>query len=109
MKPMHTYGTQRLKDNLQHKSLGLYIFGKNLVAVKKFVNSKEMGDILAFYYGKFYRSDGYRRWSECRKLRSRRSIHGQKIFTGWRQQELLSRLLSHVSQECQSVLLEVSS
>ncbi|XP_057994814.1 uncharacterized protein LOC110660921 isoform X2 [Hevea brasiliensis] len=88
--------------------LGLYIFGKNLVAVKKFVDSKEMGDILSFYYGKFYRSDGYHRWSECHRLRSRRSIHGQKIFTGWRQQELLSRLFSHVSQECRSVLLEVS-
>ncbi|XP_002520652.3 uncharacterized protein LOC8272074 [Ricinus communis] len=88
--------------------LGLYIFGKNLVTVKKFVESKKMEDILSFYYGKFYRSDEYRRWSECRKQRSRRSIHGQKIFTGWRQQELLSRLCCHVSQECQSQLLEVS-
>ncbi|EEF41614.1 hypothetical protein RCOM_0555240 [Ricinus communis] len=89
--------------------LGLYIFGKNLVTVKKFVESKKMEDILSFYYGKFYRSDEYRRWSECRKQRSRRSIHGQKIFTGWRQQELLSRLCCHVSQECQSQLLEVFS
>ncbi|XP_021647903.2 uncharacterized protein LOC110640743 isoform X2 [Hevea brasiliensis] len=96
--------------DVEHDSflLGLYIFGKNLVAVKKFVSSKKMGDILSFYYGKFYRSDGYYRWSECRKLRSRQSIHGRKIFTGWRQQELLSRLFSHVSQKCQGVLLEVS-
>ncbi|KDP28109.1 hypothetical protein JCGZ_13880 [Jatropha curcas] len=96
--------------DVEHDSflLGLYIFGRNLIAVKKFVESKDMGDILSFYYGKFYRSDGYRRWSECRKLRSRWSIHGQKIFTGWRQQELLSRFFSHVSQECQSMLLEVS-
>ncbi|KAK9146888.1 hypothetical protein Sjap_006791 [Stephania japonica] len=88
--------------------LGLYIFGKNLVLVKKFVESKEMGDILLFYYGKFYKSDEHRRWLECRKTRSRKCIHGQKIFTGWRQQELVSRLLPHVSKERQDVLLEVS-
>ncbi|KAK9136938.1 hypothetical protein Sjap_007532 [Stephania japonica] len=78
--------------------LGLYIFGKNLVQIRRFVESKEMGDILSYYYGKFYSSDGYRRWSECRKLRGRRSIHGQKIFTGSRQQELFSRLLPQASK-----------
>ncbi|XWS53639.1 hypothetical protein CRYUN_Cryun10bG0018000 [Craigia yunnanensis] len=87
--------------------LGLYIFGKNLVQVKKLVESKKMGDILSFYYGKFYRSDKYHRWSECRKMRRRRCIYGQRIFTGWRQQELLSRLIPHVSEECQNTLLEV--
>lgn len=88
--------------------LGLYIFGKNLVQVEKFVGSKMMGDILSFYYGKFYRSDRYLRWSECRKIRSRRCIYGQRIFTGLRQQELFSRLLPHVSEECQSSLMEAS-
>ncbi|XWS31687.1 hypothetical protein CRYUN_Cryun23aG0097400 [Craigia yunnanensis] len=88
--------------------LGLYIFGKNLILVKNFVETKKMGEILSFYYGKFYRSDGYRRWSECRKLRRRQYIHGQKLFRGWRQQELLSRLFSHLSKECQDMLLEVS-
>ncbi|XP_050238667.1 uncharacterized protein LOC126688118 isoform X2 [Mercurialis annua] len=86
--------------------LGLYIFGKNLIAVKKFVETKNMGDILSFYYGMFYRSAEYCRWSDCLEQRSRRSIHGQKIFTGWRQQELMSRLSSQVSPECQSLLLE---
>ncbi|KAF5186542.1 arginine-glutamic acid dipeptide repeat protein [Thalictrum thalictroides] len=88
--------------------LGLYIFGKNLFQLKKFLGSKEMGDILSFYYGKFYRSDGYRRWSDCRKIKSRRCIHGHRLFTGWRQQELLSRLLPHASEECQNTLIEVS-
>ncbi|XP_016205168.1 uncharacterized protein LOC107645613 [Arachis ipaensis] len=88
--------------------LGLYIFGKNLSLVKRFVGTKNMGDILSFYYGKFYRSKGYRRWSECRKLRNRRCIYGQKIFTGWRQQELLSRMFSHVAGECQTLLIEIS-
>ncbi|XVF66242.1 hypothetical protein PTKIN_Ptkin10aG0019800 [Pterospermum kingtungense] len=97
-------------NDLEEKSflLGLYIFGKNLVQVKKFVESKNMGDILSFYHGKFYRSDKYCRWSECRKMRRRRCIYGQRIFTGWRQQELLSRLISHVPEECQNKLLEVS-
>ncbi|XP_022728306.1 uncharacterized protein LOC111283901 isoform X1 [Durio zibethinus] len=88
--------------------LGLYIFGKNLILVKNFVESKGMGEILSFYYGKFYRSDGYCRWSECRKSRGRRCILGQKLFTGWRQQQLLSQLFSHISKEDQDMLLEVS-
>ncbi|XWS76520.1 hypothetical protein CRYUN_Cryun01aG0183600 [Craigia yunnanensis] len=88
--------------------LGLYIFGKNLILVKNFVESKVMGEILSFYYGKFYRSDAYRRWSECRKLGIRQCIHGEKLFRGRRQHELLSRLFSHLSKECQDMLLEVS-
>ncbi|KAG9443746.1 hypothetical protein H6P81_015086 [Aristolochia fimbriata] len=88
--------------------LGLYIFGKNLSQVQRFIENKSMGDVLSFYYGKFYKSDGHRRWSESRKIRSRRCIHGQRLFTGWRQQELLSRLISHVSEGQGKVLVEVS-
>ncbi|KAM1301187.1 hypothetical protein ACFX2H_012262 [Malus domestica] len=88
--------------------LGLYIFGKKLVLVKKFVGSKQMGDVLSFYHGKFYKSDRYKRWKECKKMRSRKCIFGQRIFMGPRQHELFSRLFSHVSEECQNSLLEVS-
>ncbi|PON88300.1 Homeodomain-like [Trema orientale] len=88
--------------------LGLYIFGKNLVVVKKFVGTKQMADILSYYYGRFYGSERYRRWSECRKIKSRRCIFGQRIFTGLRHQELLSRLLDYVSEERQNTLLEIS-
>ncbi|GAV85843.1 hypothetical protein CFOL_v3_29277 [Cephalotus follicularis] len=88
--------------------LGLYMFGKNLVMVKKFVESKSMGDILSLYYGKFYKSAEYRRWSERRKMRSKRCVYGQRIFIGMRQQEFLSRLLCNVSEESKSTVLEVS-
>ncbi|KAI9113765.1 hypothetical protein K1719_015016 [Acacia pycnantha] len=88
--------------------LGLYIFGKKLVQVKRFVGNKSMGDILSFYYGKFYRTNRYQRWSECRKMRSRKCIYGQKIFTGSRQQELLSRLLPNLSEDCRDNLRKVS-
>ncbi|XP_027350782.1 uncharacterized protein LOC113861890 isoform X2 [Abrus precatorius] len=88
--------------------LGLFVFGKNLNYLKRFVGSKNMGDILSFYYGKFFRSKEYCRWSECRKMRTKRCIFGQKIFTGWRQHELLSRLFSHVPRECQTKLIEIS-
>ncbi|KAE9601995.1 hypothetical protein Lal_00040918 [Lupinus albus] len=88
--------------------LGLYIFGKNLVQVRRFVGNKKMGDILSFYYGKFYKSDGYQRWSGCRKVKNRKCIQGQKLFTGPRQQEFLSRLQPNVSEECHKKLLEVS-
>ncbi|MCD7468164.1 hypothetical protein HAX54_006114 [Datura stramonium] len=88
--------------------LGLYIFEKNFVHVKRFVETKSTGDILSFYYGEFYGSHEYRRWSECRKVRSRRSVCGQKMFTGSRQQELMSRLLPRISEENQKALAEVS-
>lgn len=88
--------------------LGLYIFEKNFVHVKRFVETKRTGDILSFYYGDFYGSPEYRRWSECRKVRSRRSVCGQKMFTGSRQQELMSRLLPRISEENQKALTEVS-
>ncbi|CAL0316193.1 unnamed protein product [Lupinus luteus] len=96
--------------DIEHNSflLGLYVFGKNLKFLKRFVGTKNMGSILSFYYGKFYRSEGYHRWSRRRKLKDRRCIYGQKIFTGWRQQELLSRLISRVSGDCQTMLVELT-
>jgi hypothetical protein len=87
--------------------LGLYIFGKNLVQVMKFLKSKTMGEVLSYYYGEFYRSVTYKRWSACRKVRSRRCILGLRIFSGSRQQELLSRLLAGVASEVRDPLLEV--
>ncbi|XP_058752221.1 uncharacterized protein LOC131625375 [Vicia villosa] len=89
--------------------LGLYIFGKNLVLVKRFIGNKKMEDILSFYYGKFYKSDKYHRWDGSRKMKSRKCVFGERIFTGQRQNELLSRLLPNVSQECQKKLLEASN
>ncbi|KAK8977734.1 hypothetical protein V6N11_000061 [Hibiscus sabdariffa] len=88
--------------------LCLYIFGKDFRMIKRFIETKEMGDILSFYYGAFYRSDGYCRWSNGQKKRTRRNVYGRKIFTGWRQQELLSRLLTHVPEELQNDFQEVS-
>ncbi|XP_062190035.1 uncharacterized protein LOC133893083 [Phragmites australis] len=87
--------------------LGLYIFGKNLVQVMKFTEGKTMGEVLSYYYGEFFRSDAYKRWAACRKARSRRCILGLRIFSGPRQQELLSRLLAAVAREVEDPLLEV--
>jgi hypothetical protein len=87
--------------------LGLFIFGKNFVQIKRILDNKGMGEILSFYYGKFYKSDGYRRWSECRKIKGRNCIIGQKLFTGLRQRELLSRLICRVCTETQDALLQV--
>lgn len=91
--------------------LGLYIYEKNLVQVKRFIGNRNMGDILSFYYGKFYKSDRYRGWleywGECKKSKGKKGSNGQKIFTGARQQDLLSRLLPNVSEECCNKLLQV--
>ncbi|PPR95865.1 hypothetical protein GOBAR_AA24789 [Gossypium barbadense] len=89
--------------------LGLYIFGKDFGKIKQLIGNKKMGDILSFYYGAFYKSDRYRRWSSGQKRRNRRIICGRKIFTGWRQQKLLSRLLTHVQDELQNNFLEVNA
>ncbi|XP_020211699.1 uncharacterized protein LOC109796434 [Cajanus cajan] len=88
--------------------LGLYIFGKNFIQIKRFLENKGMGEILAFYHGKFYKSDEYCRWSKCRKMKGIKSVIGEKLFTGRRQHELLSRLIPHVSVESKHTLLKVS-
>jgi hypothetical protein len=87
--------------------LGLYIFGKNLNLLTRFLATKTLGDALSFYYGKFYRRDAYKRWSDCRKAKTRKCILGERIFQGWRQQELMSRLKSKIPKEDHDSLIEV--
>lgn len=87
--------------------LGLYVFGKNFIQIKRFLENKGMGEILALYYGEFYKSDEYRRWSDCRKIKGKKSIIGKKIFTGQRQDVLLARLIPHVSEGSTDILRQV--
>ncbi|KAL2940959.1 Arginine-glutamic acid dipeptide repeats protein [Bienertia sinuspersici] len=87
--------------------LGLYIFGKNLLEVMKFMERKGLGQILAYYYGRFYGSSEYRRWLECRKMRNRKCILGHRFFTGYRQHELFARLSPRLSEESQNKFMEV--
>lgn len=87
--------------------LGLYIFGKNLNLLSRLLGTKTVGDVLAYYYGKFYRSNEYKRWSDCRKAKTRKCILGERIFQGWRQQELISRLKSKIPKEAHDSLIEV--
>ncbi|CAN6289461.1 unnamed protein product [Urochloa humidicola] len=87
--------------------LGLYIFGKNLNLLSRFLDTKTLGDVLSFYYGNFYKRDAYKRWSDCRKAKTRKCILGERIFQGWRQQELISRLKSKIPKEAHDSLIEV--
>ncbi|KAJ0627919.1 hypothetical protein HanHA89_Chr01g0031101 [Helianthus annuus] len=87
--------------------LGLYIFGKNLRVVNMFMGNKGMPNVLCYYYGKFYRSNEHQKWSMYRKKRISKSLPGKKIFNGWRLHELLSRLLSNVTDECKASLTQV--
>ena len=87
--------------------LGLFISGKNFTQIKRFIENKGMGEILSFYYGKFYKTDGYLRWSKCRKKKGRKCMIGHNLFAGPRQHELLSRLILHVSEESQNALSQV--
>ncbi|CAN6884266.1 unnamed protein product [Brassica oleracea] len=85
--------------------LGLYTFGKNFTQVKKFMENKETGEILLFYFGKFYNSAKYHTWSDSRKKRSRKCVYGRKLYSGWRQQQLLSCLIPSLSDESQKQML----
>nr|XP_043611249.1 uncharacterized protein LOC122582882 [Erigeron canadensis] len=98
-------------SDIEHKSflLGLYLFGKNLRLVNRFMGSKGISDVISYYYGKFYRSGEHQKWSMYLKKRGRKSMPGKNIFKGWRRQELLSRLLPRVTDECKTCLTEASS
>ncbi|CAN6361519.1 unnamed protein product [Urochloa humidicola] len=87
--------------------LGLYIFGKNVNLLSWFLGTKTVGDVLSYYYGKFYNRDAYKRWSDCRKAKSRKCILGERIFQGWRRQELISRLKSNIPEEAHDSLIEI--
>lgn len=87
--------------------LGLHIFGKNLSLVSKFIGSKTVGEVLSYYYGRFYNGPAYKRWSHLRRTRTTRCILGRSIFTGRRQQELISRLKLKISKEAHASLVEV--
>lgn len=85
--------------------LGLYTFGKNFTQVKKLLEGKETGEILSFYYGKFYKSAKYKIWSNSLKKRSRKCIQGKKLYSCWRLQQLLSRLIPSIPDEPQKKML----
>ncbi|KAL1803778.1 hypothetical protein ACET3Z_032425 [Daucus carota] len=88
--------------------LGLYIFKKNFVLLERFIGTKKMGDILLYYYSKFYKSSEYNRWSTSRKGKSKKCVSGKSLFSDLRRQEILSRLLSQVSEECQKELIKAT-
>ncbi|XP_071720660.1 uncharacterized protein [Rutidosis leptorrhynchoides] len=96
---------------IEHDSfvLGLYIFGKDLRVVNEFVGDKGLPNVVSYYYGRFYRSSEHQRWSMFSKKRKIKYLPGRKIFKGWRRQELLSRLLPNVTDECKTHLTQVSS
>ncbi|GKB00777.1 homeodomain-like protein [Tanacetum coccineum] len=89
--------------------LGLYIFGKNLRVVNKFMGNKGMPHVLSYYYGKFCKSDQHQKWSTYSKKILIKYSPGKKFLKGWRRQELLSRLLAHVTDECKTRLTQVIS
>lgn len=88
--------------------LGLYIFGKDFYLIKKLLENKDVGEILSFYYRKFYKSDAYLNWSGRRKKRNRKCIFGRKLFTGRIHEELLSHLLANVPEGVKIASQEVS-
>ncbi|WJX23587.1 hypothetical protein P8452_12786 [Trifolium repens] len=94
--------------------LGLCIFGKSFAQLKRFIGSKTIGDIQSFYYTKFYKSEGHKRWKAYREVRveyivvgrCKISVYRQTLFTKPTHQYLLSRLLNNDSVECCKKLLQ---
>lgn len=104
------YSSGESWSKIDHDSfiLGLYIFGKNFVLVNKFMGNKGMSNVISYYYGRFYRSSEHKKWSiNIRKKKRKTFIPGKKIFKGWRQEELFSRLLPNVTDECKTHLTQV--
>lgn len=90
--------------------LGLYIFEKDFVLLKRFIGTnKEVGDIHKFYFGKFYNSEGHVGWCEHMKLKDKRKriAIGEKIFTRWRRDKFLTQLISLVSEDLRDALTQV--
>ncbi|XP_047978360.1 uncharacterized protein LOC125220241 [Salvia hispanica] len=85
--------------------VGLYIFAKNFVEIKKFVGTKDMLAVQSYYYGAFYSSQEYHRWFNAKHKRCKL---GRGLFYGLRLQEFLSRVLPRVEEESRNALLEVS-
>ncbi|KAL0856696.1 hypothetical protein Bca101_061850 [Brassica carinata] len=49
----------------------------------------------------FYKSDKHKIWSNSLKKQSRKCIQGKKLYSGWRLQHLLSRLIPNITDESQ--------
>ncbi|KAH1225015.1 hypothetical protein GmHk_11G032006 [Glycine max] len=79
--------------------LGLFIFGKNFLNIKRFLENKRMG-------GNIF--DEYHRWSDCKKLKGRKRMTRHKNFSGRKQHELLSCLTHHVLEQFKDAMQQVS-
>lgn len=90
-------------------TLALYLFDKDFCAIKRFLETKKMKDILHLYYGKFYGMPAFCRWAGSKNSRNRKCVHGPRILQGWRQDELLRRLLPHFPDASMDVILQVMS
>ncbi|KAK3160151.1 hypothetical protein QOZ80_1BG0055900 [Eleusine coracana subsp. coracana] len=75
--------------------------------LSRFLGTKTVGNVLSYYYGKFYKRNAYKRWADCRKAKTRRCILGERIFQGSRLPELISRLKSKIPKEAHDSLSEV--
>ncbi|KAJ4776034.1 arginine-glutamic acid dipeptide repeat protein [Rhynchospora pubera] len=82
--------------------LGMYVFGKRLNLLRRFLEgeNKTMGDVLSYYYGNFYKSDWYL------KYKMKRCVLGSRIFQGWRQDQIFSRLTGLMPNESHDALQE---
>lgn len=90
--------------------LSLYIFGKDLVQVKVFMDEKKYNNILPYYYGSFYGSDSFKKWTKGKKIQRRKCGRGKKLFTDQKTlRKFLERLLPLISKETKSLLLKVLS
>ncbi|XLS62792.1 hypothetical protein HN51_017020 [Arachis hypogaea] len=85
---------------------GLYLFNKDFSAVKRFVGSKTMGEILSFYYDQFCKSSEYQRWKDrMTSLGNNSIIFGEKIIS---EKTLMSRLQPLLTTHAYMEILEMS-
>ncbi|KAM0947688.1 hypothetical protein DsansV1_C07g0070101 [Dioscorea sansibarensis] len=86
--------------------LGLYIFGKDLLQVKNFMNEDSLNNVLFYYYGRFYGSDSYKKWTKGKKIQRKRCGRGKELFTDKCLRKFLGRILPSMSKEAKRILRE---
>jgi hypothetical protein len=69
-RPLH-YSPVVLWTDIETKLLvlGLYIFGKNMNQLSRFLG-ETVGDVISYYYGNS-KAGAYKRWAHCRKAKSK--------------------------------------
>eukprot|EP00850_Spirogloea_muscicola_P007685 SM000039S14515 [mRNA] locus=s39:536473:542886:- [translate_table: standard] len=91
-------------DEMAAFKLGLYFFGKDFCAIKDFMETKGMSDLIHYYYGAFVHTPAHARWSTSKESHASLRRHA----CSGRLEELLQRLAASTSTTSLNLLRQVT-